>query len=99
MALANELRVAGVAANTLWPATAIATSAINHMAGNDPKVIDDMYLAHGRTPEIQADAAYEMFTSKSLGFSGNQCIDEDVVVRAGCKDLGIYDYSCSGSTR
>lgn len=99
MALANELRFDGVAANTLWPATAIATSAVNHMAGNDPKVIDDMYMEHGRTPEIQADAAYAMFTSKSSGFSANQCIDEDVVVRAGCKDLSMYDYSRSGATR
>jgi citronellol/citronellal dehydrogenase len=99
MAMANELRAFGVAANTLWPATAIATSAVNHLAGNDPKVIDDMYMASGRTPEIQADAAYAMFTSKSSGFSANQCIDEDVVVRAGCKDLSIYDYSRSGATR
>mmetsp|Transcript_77197 Transcript_77197/g.153079 ORF Transcript_77197/g.153079 Transcript_77197/m.153079 type:complete len:347 (+) Transcript_77197:76-1116(+) len=99
MAMANELRAYGVAANTLWPATAIATSAMNHLAGNDPKTIDDVYMAHGRTPEIQADAAYAIFTSKSSGFSANQCIDQDIVVRAGCQDLSIYDYSRSGVTR
>ena len=30
----------------------------------------------GRTPQIQADAAYAILTSAAGGFTGNQCIDE-----------------------
>lgn len=97
MAIANELRGAGVAANALWPATAIATSAVNHLAGNKPEVLDTMYQG-ARTPEIQADAAYFILTSDSRAFSGNMTIDEDVVIRAGVSDLSIYDYMRLGAT-
>jgi len=97
MAIANELRFAGVAANALWPATAIATSAVNHLAGNKPEVLDRMYST-ARTPAIQADAAYYIFTSDSRSFTGNMTIDEDVVLRAGVSDLSIYDYSSLGKT-
>jgi citronellol/citronellal dehydrogenase len=98
LALANELKGHGVAANTLWPATPIATSAVNHMAKNDREAIDRMFLGAGRVPEIQADAAYAIFSSDSLAFTGNMTIDEDVVVRAGCKDLSVYDYETLGTT-
>lgn len=97
MALAHELRFAGVGANALWPATAIATSAVNHLAGNNPKVLDQMYSS-ARTPEIQSDAAYAIFTSDSRRFTGNMTIDEDVVLRAGVTDLSVYDYLRLGAT-
>lgn len=98
MALAEELRNDGVAANTLWPEGPIATSAINHIVGNDPDAIDKMYQ-RGRHPGIQADAAYFIMTSDSRKFSGNQTIDSDVVTKAGVKDLSIYDYINLGATK
>lgn len=98
MTLAEELRSAGVAANTMWPATMIATSAVNHLVANDHEGIDNMF-EQARIPEIQADAAYLILTSDSRKFSGNQTIDEDVVLKAGVKDLSIYDYMSLGATR
>ena len=37
----------------------------------------------GRVPQIQADAAYAIVTSDSTGFTGNMCIDEQVLRKAG----------------
>ena len=53
LALGEELRVAGVGANTLWPAGSIATSAINHLMGNNADAIDGYFMTNARTPEIQ----------------------------------------------
>lgn len=99
MAMSEELRGFGIAANTMWPAGAIATSAINHLFGNDPEAIDDMFMSNARTPEIQADAAYLMLTSDSSKFTGNMIIDEDVILKAGITDLSVYDYATLGATR
>jgi hypothetical protein len=42
-----------------------------------PKI--DNMMQSGRTPQIQADAAYAIITSSSAGFTGNMCIDEQVL--------------------
>ena len=41
----------------------------------------------GRTPQIQADAAYAIITSDSRTFTGNMCIDEQVLRKAGASLL------------
>merc|ERR1712217_389207 len=97
--MSEELRSVGIAANTMWPAGSIATSAVNHLFGNDPHALDDMFMANARTPDIQADAAYLMFTSESSRFTGNMVIDEDVIAKAGITDLSKYDYANLGATR
>lgn len=99
IAMSEELRSDGIAANTMWPAGAIATSAVNHLLGNDPQAIDDMFMANARTPEIQADAAYLIFTSESSKFTGNMTIDEDVLSMSGVTDFAGYDYAALGATR
>lgn len=99
MALAEELRAAGVAANTLWPCGAVATSAVNHLLNNDMEAIDNYFLGNARTPQIQSDAAYLILTSDSRKFTGNMTIDEDVLVRAGVRDLSVYNYVTLGKTR
>merc|ERR1712185_476511 len=99
MAMSHELQEAGIAANTMWPAGSIATSAINHIFGNDAEALDDMFMANARTPEIQADAAYLIFTSDSRKFTGNMVIDEDMIIKAGITDLSIYNYAKLGATR
>jgi len=96
--LAEELRDYGVAGNTLWPAGSIATSAINHLMNNEAEAIDDFFMGNARTPEIQSDAVYAIVTSDSSKFTGNQTIDEDVMIKAGVKDLSVYNYITLGKT-
>jgi citronellol/citronellal dehydrogenase len=82
ISVSEEYKREGVAGNTLWPVGLVTTSALNHMMDNDPEKIDQMMQA-GRTPQIQADAAYAIVTSDSKGFTGNMCIDEQVLRKAG----------------
>merc|ERR1712086_714766 len=60
--------------------------------------IDDFFMGNARTPEIQSDAVYAIVTSDSSKFTGNQTIDEDVMIKAGVKDLSVYNYITLGKT-
>ncbi len=71
-----------VAVNALWPRTTIATAAV-HMLGGD-----DMMKA-SRKPQIMADAAYEIF-GKGLEFTGQFCIDDEVLRAAGETSFDNY---------
>ncbi len=84
LGLAEEFRKQGVAANSLWPKTVIATAAIEV---NFPKQI---YEA-SRKPSIVADAAYVILTSDSRNVTGNFFIDEDVLREHGVTDFSGYD--------
>lgn len=84
LGLAEEFRQQGVAANSLWPKTVIATAAIEV---NFPKQI---YEA-SRKPSIVADAAYVILTSDSREVTGNFFIDEDVLRQHGVTDFSTYD--------
>ncbi|SDJ31200.1 short chain dehydrogenase [Paraburkholderia steynii] len=65
LALASEFKDRGVAVNSLWPRTAIATAAVrNEIGGAD-------LIAACRTPEIVADAAHYILTRPSRDCSGN----------------------------
>lgn len=44
-----------------------------------------------RKPEIMADAAYLILTSDSKSFTGHFCIDDEVLMQHGVKDVSIYD--------
>ena len=44
-----------------------------------------------RKPEIMADAAYIILTQDSCAFTGNFCIDDEVLLQNGLKDVSIYD--------
>ena len=57
--------------NAIWPATAIATAAIDMLGG-------DSMMKTSRKPEIMADAAYAMLSRDPKSFTGNFCIDEEV---------------------
>jgi citronellol/citronellal dehydrogenase len=83
LAWAEEFRRDGIAANSLWPRTTIATAAVR-MLGGDP------YLQKSRTPEIMADAAHVILTSKSREFTGRFCIDDLVLQDAGVTDFAKY---------
>lgn len=83
MGLAGELREDGVAANSLWPRTAIDTAAVRNVVGPG-------LGASSRTPAIMADAAYEILTRPSRECTGNFFIDDDVLEEAGVADFSVY---------
>ena len=43
-----------------------------------------------RTPEIMADAAHAILTKPSRSFTGNFCVDEDVLRAEGVTDFSRY---------
>ncbi len=80
---AEELREFGIAANSLWPRTTIATMAIK--AHFPPEI-----WAASRHPAIVADAAYWILSQNSREVSGNFFIDETVLRDAGITDFAHY---------
>jgi citronellol/citronellal dehydrogenase len=81
---AEELRSDGVAVNALWPRTLIATAAVQNLLGGDSTI------RGSRKPEIVADAAHAILTRPSRSFTGQFCIDEDVLREAGVTDFSSY---------
>ncbi|MBO0345470.1 NAD(P)-dependent oxidoreductase [Roseibium sp. CAU 1637] len=84
LGLAGELRKQGVAVNALWPRTTIATAAIKNIIGGDK------LMQQSRTPDIIAEAAYQIFTTKSAGFTGNFLIDDTFLASRGWTDFDQY---------
>ncbi len=84
LGLAEELRDAGVASNALWPRTLVATAAVQNLLGGDEA------MRRARTPDVYADAAYEVLTRDSRQCTGNAFLCEDVLVEAGATDLNRY---------
>lgn len=83
LGMAEEFKSLGIAVNSLWPKTLIATAAISV---NFPK---QLYEA-SRKPGIVADAAYEIFTSPSRDITGHFFIDEVLLKERGVKDFSGY---------
>lgn len=83
LGLSEELREFGIAANALWPRTAIDTAAVRNVVGAG-------LVSHSRTPAIMADAAYEILTKPSREFTGQFVIDDDILEDAGVTDFSIY---------
>ena len=79
---AGEFRPHGIAVNSLWPRTAIATAAMKLIPGVDLNLC--------RKPEILADAAYFIFTSESKTTTGNFFIDDELLAKHGVTDLEKY---------
>lgn len=84
LGMAEELKSEGIAVNALWPRTVIATSAVQNLLGGDET------MRGSRTPEIMADAAYVILTRPSREFTGNFCIDDEVLTQSGVTDLSKY---------
>lgn len=87
LSLAAEFEFAGVAVNSLWPRTTIATDAVRNLLGGDEA------MRRARRPEIVADAAYEILTTPSQQLTGKLLIDEDVLRNAGVTDFTRYSYT------
>ena len=79
---AGEFRPLGIAVNSLWPRTAIATAALQMIPGVD--------VGMCRKPDILADAAYLILTSEAKTTSGNFFIDDALLAQHGVTDLEKY---------
>jgi citronellol/citronellal dehydrogenase len=79
---AGEFRPHGIAVNSLWPRTAIATAAMKMIPGVD--------LNMCRTADILADAAYLILNSDSKTTTGNFFIDDELLAQHGITDLDRY---------
>jgi citronellol/citronellal dehydrogenase len=79
---AAEFKPHGIAVNSLWPRTAIATAALQLIPGIDP--------GKCRKPQIVADAAWLILTSDARRTTGNFFIDDAVLAEHGVHDLSGY---------
>lgn len=84
LGLAAEFARDGVAANTLWPRTTIATAAVRFALGGEQMV------RASRTPELYADAAHLVLCGASREYTGQSLIVEDVLRAAGLSDFSGY---------
>ncbi|OGT42539.1 MAG: short chain dehydrogenase [Gammaproteobacteria bacterium RIFCSPHIGHO2_12_FULL_40_19] len=84
LGMSAEFKEAGIAVNSLWPKTTIATSAIKV---NFPP---ELYAA-SRDPSIVANAAYYVVTQNSRELTGQFLIDEEVLTKAGETDFARYN--------
>lgn len=85
LAFAAEFASVGIAVNSLWPRTTIATAAVrNELGGAD-------MIAASRRPEIVADAAHAILTQPAATCTGHFFIDDEVLLAAGVRDFAQYD--------
>ena len=83
LGMAAEFRPHGIAVNSLWPRTTIATAAIEvHFP--------EAMLQASRKPAIMADAAYVIFNRDSRQHTGNFYVDEAVLREEGVIDFDHY---------
>jgi citronellol/citronellal dehydrogenase len=86
LGMAAEYADDGIAFNSLWPRTIIATAAVQNLLGGDEA------MARSRKPEILADAAHAILVRDSRSASGNFYIDDEVLAEEGVTDLSGYTY-------
>jgi citronellol/citronellal dehydrogenase len=86
LGMAEEFRGDGIAFNSLWPRTLIATAAVQNLLGGDEA------MARSRRPELMADAAHAIVTRPSREATGNLYLAEDVLAEEGVSDLSRYSY-------
>ncbi|OGT44524.1 MAG: short chain dehydrogenase [Gammaproteobacteria bacterium RIFCSPHIGHO2_12_FULL_38_11] len=84
LGMSAEFKDAGIAVNSLWPQTTIATSAIKI---NFPPEL----FAASRDPLIVANAAYWILTQNSRELTGQFLTDEEVLAKTGETDFTRYN--------
>jgi citronellol/citronellal dehydrogenase len=89
LGMAEEFREDGIAFNSLWPRTIIATAAVQNLLGGEEA------MSRSRKPELVADAAYAIVTRPSRQTTGNFFLAEDVLAEEGVTDLSQYSYGDS----
>eukprot|EP00128_Syssomonas_multiformis_P014928 Colp12_sorted_trinity150504_noHs@15272 len=80
--MSEEFRDKNIAFNALWPRTAIWTSAMDMLGGDDSRTVS-------RTVDIMSDAAY-LILSDSKFNTGNFYIDDDLLYKHGVRDFSKY---------
>jgi citronellol/citronellal dehydrogenase len=85
LGIAEELRADGIASNTLWPRTLVATAAVRNLLGGDEA------MKRARKPEVYADAAYVILNKPAAEYTGHSLLCEDVLVESGVSDLSVYE--------
>ena len=88
--MAEEFRSQGIAFNCLWPRTTIATAAVRNIVGGEE------VCAMSRTPDVMADAAHVILSKPAREFTGNFCIDDQVLYEAGVRDFTPYRVNPTG---
>lgn len=84
LGLAIELKKYKIAANTLWPATTIATAAVRNLLGGEA------LIKMSRKPDIIADSAFYILQREADACTGNSFIDEEVLAQEGITNLEKY---------
>jgi citronellol/citronellal dehydrogenase len=85
LGIASELAAEGIASNTLWPRTLVATAAVQNLLGGDEA------MARARKPEVYSDAAYAVLNKPATSYTGQSLLCEDVLLDSGVTDLSVYD--------
>ncbi len=84
LGFAAEFEEDGIASNTLWPRTIIATAAVQNLLGGDEA------MARARTPDIMGDAAHAILARAPIEQTGQQLIDDQVLAGIGVRNLSRY---------
>ena len=91
LGLAAEYRSAGVACNSLWPRTTVATAAVEFALGGTGM------MQRSRRPEIVADAAHVILNRPARECTGQFFIDDSVLYDAGVRDFEPYSVEPGGT--
>ena len=75
--LSGELKDDGIACNTLWPRSYVATAAVNNILGGKSS------MNSSRTPAIMADSAHVILTACSKSTTDNFFVDDEVLISSG----------------
>ncbi len=82
LGMSEELKPLGIAVNSLWQERPIATNTLMENFANT-------VVQGSNRPEVYAEAAYIMSLKKASEFTGNYCIDEEILREANL-DPSIY---------
>ncbi len=84
LGMSKEFAEQGVAVNAMWPVGMVATAAVSHLAGKRG-------MLKAKKPEMIADASYIVLTKPSREFTGQFCVDDDLLKNHGVADTSLYD--------
>ncbi len=83
LGMAQEYKREGIAVNSLWPATPIATTTLQNNFQSE-------IYNRSRWCEIMVDAAYLISLKPAKEFTGHFCIDEEILRENGVTDFTHY---------
>jgi citronellol/citronellal dehydrogenase len=81
---AAEFSAIPIAANSLWPATTVASTGMMVAMG------EDAVRAQARSPQIMADATHALVTRAAAECTGHFYTDEEILVEEGVSDFTAY---------